>query len=353
MKSKVLGLIGKIAVLLVGIGIKFLLPENDYIFLNLVLLIFGFVLLIKGADWFVESASKIADKFGVSQLIIGLTIVAFGTSAPEAAVSITAAGSASGSVDIAIGNVMGSNIMNVLLILGITCLICPLAVQASTRKIEIPFVIFISALPIVMGYFDGTIGRLDGIILFALMIGFVIYLLMMARKGQGAVEEGETADESDKMFLLILLVLIGGASIVFGSDITVNAATVIAKKAGMSEKLVGLTIVAFGTSLPELMTSIIAASKKKADIAVGNIVGSNIFNLLFVMALTGIVSPVALPYHTETTNFLMDNIVAIYAAVLLLIGVLNKDSKLKRWTGGVMVASYAGYFTYLMMNAQK
>ncbi|MCQ2521173.1 MAG: calcium/sodium antiporter [Lachnospiraceae bacterium] len=322
------------------------------LWLNIILLAFGFFMLIKGADWFVESASKIADKLGVSQLIIGLTIVAFGTSAPEAAVSITAAaGSAGGgSVDIAIGNVLGSNIMNILVILGITCIICPLAVQKSTRKIEIPFVIFITALTLGLGLSDGKIGKLDGAILLTLMVGFIVYLLIMAKKGQGSVEEGEEASADDKVPLLILLALIGGACIVFGSDITVAAATVIAKKAGMSEKMVGLTIVAFGTSLPELMTSIIAASKKKADIAIGNIVGSNIFNLLFVMALTAIVSPVALPYKNATTNFLVDNCVAIFAAVLLFIGVLNNRKRLERWCGVLMILSYAGYFTYLMLS---
>lgn len=351
MKSKVGGLFIKLAILAVGVGIKFFLPDTDQIVINILLLVFGFFLLIKGADWFVESASKIADKLGVSQLIIGLTIVAFGTSAPEAAVSITAASAGTGgSVDIAIGNVMGSNIMNILLILGITCIICPLAVQKSTRKIEIPFVILITTLALVLGLMDGEIGKVDGIILFALMIGFIVYLLIMAKKGQGSVEEGEEADENDKVPLLILLAVIGGCAIVFGSDITVASATVIATKLGMSEKLVGLTIVAFGTSLPELMTSIIAASKKKADIAVGNIVGSNIFNLLFVMALTAIVSPTALPYQNETTNFFIDNCVAIGAAVLLLIGTLNKDCKLKRWCGVTMLLSYAAYFTFLMMS---
>ena len=353
MKSKIGGFIFKLAVLGIGLAIKFALPDTDNILLNVLLLVFGFFMLIKGADWFVESASKIADKLGVSQLIIGLTIVAFGTSAPEAAVSITAAAkstaAAPGSIDIAIGNVMGSNIMNILVILGITCIICPLAVQASTRRIEIPFVIVITSLALFLGYSDGAIGKVDGAILLVLMIAFIVYLLIMAKKGQGSVEEGEAADANDKVPLLLLLALIGGAAIVFGSDITVAAASTIAKKAGMSEKMVGLTIVAFGTSLPELMTSIIAASKKKADIAVGNIVGSNIFNLLFVMALTAIVSPIPLPYANATTNFLVDNCVAIFAAILLFIGVLNKKKRLERWCGVLMVLSYAGYFTYLMM----
>ena len=347
-KEGKMDIILKLLLVAAGVLCQIFVSGIDNVFVQIILLVAGFVLLIKGADWFVEGASKIADKMGIPQLVIGLTIVAFGTSAPEAAVSITAALSGD-SVDIAIGNVLGSNIMNILLILGISCLICPLAVQKSTQKYEIPFVILISVLTLGLGYFDGTLGRVDGAIMLALMVGFVIYLLNMAKKGQGSVEEGETAGASDTMWKLICFVIVGGAGIVIGSDVTVDAATKVALHFGMTEKLVGLTIVAFGTSLPELITSTIAAARKKADIAVGNIVGSNIFNLLFVLATTAVITP--LPYFTETTNFVVDNIVAIATAVLLLIGVLNKEQKLKRWCGIVMVASYGVYFAYLLMTA--
>lgn len=321
-------------------------PWADNILLQAVFLVFGFVLLIKGADWFVDGASKIADKLGIPQLVIGLTIVAFGTSAPEAAVSITAALSGD-SIDIAIGNVLGSNIMNILLILGISSIICPLAVQKSTRNLEIPFVIVITAFVLVMGYFDGALGRVDGIIMLGLMACFLIYLLNMAKKGQGGVDDVEGADENDKMWKLIVWVLLGGAAIVLGSDVTVSSASFVAKRFGMTEKLIGLTIVAFGTSLPELITSTMAAAKKKADIAIGNIVGSNIFNILFVLAAAAVITP--LPYRDGATNFLIDNIVALVTALLLWIGVLNKEQKLKRGFGILMLLAYIAYFVYLLI----
>ncbi len=342
------GMAAKVVLIAAGVLLKLFGDDAwaDNILLQAVFLVLGFVLLIKGADWFVDGASKIADKLGIPQLVIGLTIVAFGTSAPEAAVSIAAALSGD-SIDIAIGNVLGSNIMNILLILGISSIICPLAVQKSTKNIEIPFVIVITAFVLVMGYFDGWLGRIDGIIMLGLMACFLIYLLNMAKKGQGGVEEVEGADENDKMWKLILWVLLGGAAIVLGSDVTVSSASYVATRFGMTEKLIGLTIVAFGTSLPELITSTMAAAKKKDDIAVGNIVGSNIFNILFVLAAAAVITP--LPYRYEKTNFLIDNIVALVTALLLWIGVLNKDQKLKRGFGVLMLVAYAAYFVYLLM----
>lgn len=344
--GEVAGLLFKIILIAAGVWLKINSGGIENLPLQAIFLVVGFVLLIKGADWFVEGASKIADKLGIPQLIIGLTIVAFGTSAPEAAVSITAALSG-GSIDIAIGNVLGSNIMNILLILGIASIICPLAVQKSTKNYEIPFVILITALVLVMGYFDGTIGRIDGIILLALMGCFLFYLLGMAKKGHGTVDDVEGAGENDKMWKLILWVIIGGGAIVLGSDVTVSSASFLAAHFGMSEKLIGLTIVAFGTSLPELITSAMAAAKKKADIAVGNIVGSNIFNLLFVLAATATITP--LPYRQGGTDFLIDNVVALVTAVILWLGVMNQDHKLKRGFGILMVAAYMGYFAFLLL----
>ncbi|MGN0325296.1 MAG: calcium/sodium antiporter [Lachnospiraceae bacterium] len=337
----------KVALLAAGIALKIFGDSVGNVLLQTVFLVAGFVLLIKGADWFVEGASKIADKLGIPQLIIGLTIVAMGTSAPEAAVSITAALSGD-SIDIAIGNVLGSNIMNILLILGVSSVICPLAVQKSTKRYEIPFVILCTAFVWTIGYFDGTIGRIDGVILLALMVCFLIYLLNLAKKGQGGVDEVEAAGENDKMWKLILWVILGGIAIVVGSDVTVASASFVAKSFGMSEKLIGLTIVAFGTSLPELITSSMAAAKKKADIAIGNIVGSNIFNILFVLAATAVITP--LPYRNGATNFLIDNLVAIAAAVLLWFGIMNKEQKLKRGFGILMLVCYAGYFAFLLMT---
>jgi cation:H+ antiporter len=309
---------------------------------QLLFLVIGFVMLVKGADWFVEGASKVAEKFGIPQLVIGLTIVAIGTSLPEAAVSTSAA--LKGSAEITIGNVVGSNIMNILLILGITSIISPLAVQKSTIKYELPMVIGATVLLAALGLFDGTIGRIDGVILLAGMVLYLLYLLRMARKGQAVAEEQEKeqADKSDGMFKLILLILIGGVMIVWGSDITVDAATELARIFGMSERLIGLTIVAFGTSLPELVTSATAAIKGKADIAVGNIVGSNLFNILFVVGIAATITPVI--YQSA---FLVDTIVCVATAVLLWVCVLRKQ-KLERHGGAILLACYVGYFFYLM-----
>ena len=311
--------------------------------INLVLLVVGFVLLIKGADYFVEGASKIADKLGIPQLVIGLTIVAFGTSAPEAAISISSAIKG----NTGIGNIIGSNIMNILLILGITSCITVLKVAKSTVYYEIPFVIFITTVLVVIGGTQGKLGFISGIILWALFILFFVYLIKMAKSGKsdGIVEEGEAYDgKKDSMIKLIFITLAGMAAIVIGSDLTVDGATEIAKILGISDRIIGLTIVAFGTSLPELITSVTAGIKGKADIAIGNIVGSNIFNILFVLGTTSLIKSV--PY---STNFVIDGIVAIAAAVLLFLGVVRKK-QLGRMAGIIMLIAYAGYFAYLIVG---
>lgn len=313
------------------------------IFLQIILLVVGFILLIKGADWFVDGAAGIADRLGIPQLIIGLTIVAMGTSAPEAAISISAA--IKGSADISVGNVVGSNIMNVLLILGLTSLIMPLKVQKSTVKFEIPFVIVISVLFALIGLLDNKIGLIDGIILWLLFIAYLTYLFFTAKKDKASLqgqEEAKPEPQKQNFVKLIVLVVVGIVLVIFGSNITVDSATELAKIFGMSERLIGLTIVAFGTSLPELVTSITAALKKKADIAVGNIVGSNIFNILFVIGTSALITPVV--YQSQ---FLVDSIICIASSVLLLVCVLNRQNKLGRIGGGLMLCAYAGYFIYL------
>jgi len=304
------------------------------------LLVVGFLMLIKGADWFVEGASKIADRFGIPQIVIGLTIVAMGTSLPEAAVSISAA--TKGSADITIGNVVGSNIMNVLVILGLTSVIRAVAVKKNTIRYEIPFTILVTVLLAVEGLLDNQVGRIEGVILWVFMILYLLYLLWISKTDKDAIEEVEKAGEKDAIWKMLLMVVIGAALIVFGSDVTVDAATKIAVGFGMTERLVGLTIVAFGTSLPELVTSCTAAIKGKADIAVGNIVGSNIFNILFVVGTTALITPV--PY---SANFMIDSIVAVAAMVLLLLCVIPKK-QLGRVGGILMLLGYAGYFVYLI-----
>ena len=307
------------------------------ILLQVLLLVVGFVMLMKGADWFVEGASQIADRLGIPQLVIGLTIVAMGTSLPEAAVSISAA--TQGSAEITIGNVVGSNIMNVLVILGLTAVVCVLPVQKSTVRYEIPFMILITAVLAGLGLADNQVSRPEGLILWAFMILYLFYLLRMAKNGTGGEEAG---GKKRPIWLLILMVLVGAAMIVFGSDITVDAATAIAKIFGMSERFIGLTIVAFGTSLPELVTSVTAAVKGKTDIAVGNIVGSNIFNILFVVGTTALITPVA-----YSSAFLVDSIIAVAAALFLFLCVF-RNKKLGRLGGILMLAAYAGYFVYLI-----
>ncbi|MDE7266932.1 MAG: calcium/sodium antiporter [Lachnospiraceae bacterium] len=313
------------------------------IVLQFVLLVIGFVLLMKGADWFVDGASKIADKFGIPHIVIGLTIVAFGTSAPEAAVSISAA--LKGSVELAISNVLGSNIMNVLLILGLSSIIYPLAVKKSAIKFDIPFVFAVSVLMLVCGMMDGNIGRIDGLIFWVLLIGYVIYMIQLTKKSQESDEDFEPAGENDKIWKLLLLIIVGGVMIVAGSDVTVDAASNIATEFRMDPRLIGLTIVAFGTSLPELVTSCIAAKKKETDIAIGNIVGSNLFNILFVLGTSAVITPIE-----YKSDFIFDNVVAILVMVVLWLFVFRKQ-KLSRAGGIVMLVMYAAYFVNLLVQA--
>lgn len=303
--------------------------------LQIILLCVGFVMLVKGADWFVDGASGIATKFKIPQIVIGLTIVAMGTSAPEAAVSITAA--LKGNADITVGNIVGSNILNVLIILGLSAVITPLAVAKSTIKVDIPFMIAISLLFLVMGY-DGTIALLEGIILLVVFVSYLTYLFVLAIKDKDNSEENIKEMSVAKA---LAWTVVGLALIVYGSDVTVDAATKIAKFLGLSERFIGLTIVALGTSLPELFTSVSAARKGNADIAIGNIVGSNIFNILFVVGLSASIIPV--PF---AAGFRFDAFVAIFAEVLLLVCSL-KDKKLKKWAGALMLLSYAVYFAMI------
>lgn len=306
--------------------------------LQLALLVLGFVMLIKGADWFVDGASSIATKFGIPQLVIGLTIVAMGTSAPEAAVSITAA--LKGNADITIGNVVGSNILNVGVILGVASVITSLAVAKSTLKIEMPFMIAVTAVLLGLG-FDKEVSRIDGVIIIVLFIAYLSYLFVLAKKGM----DGEKEEKPKTVSLpkSIALTIIGFALIILGSDVTVDAATKIATMVGLSERIIGLTIVALGTSLPELCASVVAARKKNADIAIGNIVGSNLFNILFVVGISALITPV--PFIEA---FRIDTLVAIALAVVLLVCSV-KGKVLKRWGGIVLLLSYVSYFVFVLL----
>lgn len=301
------------------------------------LLILGFAMLVKGADWFVEGTSGIAEKFGIPQLVIGLTIVAMGTSAPEAAVSITAA--MEGNAGITIGNILGSNILNILIILGITAVITRVSIQLSTLKYEIPYMILVTLILMVMGKTNGGISALEGIVLWILFLLYLSYLFVMAKKGKKIIEEEVMVEPNWK---LIGFSIIGVVLIVFGSHVSVGSATKIAEIFGLSQRFIGLTIVALGTSLPELFTSVTAAMKGKADIAIGNIVGSNVFNILFVIGTTSLITPVVFE-----APFLIDAAIVVFSGILLWVAVA-KHKELRRGWGMVMLAGYAGYFVYLI-----
>ena len=306
--------------------------------LQIVLLVVGFTMLVKGADWFVDGAAGIAVKFGIPQLVVGLTIVAMGTSAPEAAVSIT--GAMNGAADIAVGNVLGSNILNILIILGLTGFITNVAIQKSTLMMEMPFMMVITVVFAVLGLNDGNVGFTEGVILWILFLVYLGYLFVLAKKGN---QDEEEKQENRPIWKLVLLGVIGGAIVVLGADITVDAATAIAKAVGLSERFIGLTIVALGTSLPELVTSVTAARKGNSDIAIGNIVGSNIFNILFVIGTSALIVPVI-----YGATFLVDAIVALAAGVVLWIATIRKKMLTRPWAI-TMLIGYAIYLVYLLV----
>lgn len=306
--------------------------------LQVFLLILGFSMLVKGADWFVDGAAGMAVKFGIPQLVVGLTIVAMGTSAPEAAVSIT--GAMNGAADIAVGNILGSNILNILIILGLTGFITNVAIQKSTLMLEMPFMMVITVVFAVLGLNDGTVGFVEGIILWVLFLIYLGYLFVLAKKGN---QDEEEKQEERPIWKLILLGVIGGAIVVWGADITVDAAIKIAQAVGLSERFIGLTIVALGTSLPELVTSVTAAKKGNSDIAIGNIVGSNIFNILFVIGTSALIVPVI-----YEATFLVDAIVALAAGVVLWIATIRRKMLTRPWAI-TMLIGYAVYLAYLLV----
>ena len=307
--------------------------------IQLALLALGFVLLVKGADWFVDGAASIAAKLGIPQLVIGLTIVAMGTSAPEAAVSLTAA--FHGNADITIGNVVGSNIMNVLVILGLAAMICPMKVAKLTVFVDIPVTLVMSLVLFGLGV-DGSISRLDAAILLVVFIGYLSYLFLMTKKGLISGESEEEVAKIQSVPKALLFTALGLALIIVGSSFAVDAASAIAKMLGLSERFIGLTIVALGTSLPELFTSVAAAMKKNPDMAIGNIVGSNIFNILFIVGLSGMVIPV--PFASA---FRFDTLVATATMLLLFLLSLPKR-RLGRVAGFILLAGYIAYFLQIL-----
>jgi cation:H+ antiporter len=322
---------------------------------SILFLVAGLFIVVKGADWLVEGASSLARRIGVSELAIGLTVVAFGTSMPELSVNLLSA--LNGSTDIAIGNIVGSNIANILLILGIAAIISPMTVQTSTVWKEIPFSLLAAVLVLIMAndhIIDGLsfaeLTRSDGLSLIAFFLIFLWYTFGMSR-----VDDG-TADESKKWSLPMATVMIlGGLGLlIVGGKFTVDGATGIATVLGVSQSLIGLTVVAVGTSIPELATSVVAAMKKKADIAVGNVVGSNIFNIFWILGISAVIRP--LPFRPEMS---IDLLVAIFATVLLFFSSHTGYRRILFWKqkeghiinrvdGWCMLASYVLYTGYLV-----
>lgn len=312
--------------------------------MSFLILIIGFFLLIKGADIFVEGAASIARRFNVPAMVIGLTIVAMGTSAPEAAVSITS--SLAGQNDMSVANVVGSNFFNILMVLGVSSIIATLPVQQSTIKKDAPFLLLVSGLLLLFGL-DLKIGRTEGLILLAVFAYFLIDTVRTAKKGSSE-ESATTMDveinENDSMIKTILLSILGIVGIVIGGDMVVNSATDIATSFGMSANLVGLTIVAVGTSLPEFVTSIVAIKKGETEIAIGNVIGSNIFNILLVLGLATAISPITISFLALT------DIIFMVAITVLLFLFMKKNSSLVKSQGIILVAIYIAYMTYTIMR---
>ncbi|WP_028517058.1 calcium/sodium antiporter [Ruminococcus flavefaciens] len=311
--------------------------------LKYILLIVGFILLIKGADFFVDGSSAVAKRLKVPALIIGMTIVAMGTSLPETSVSVSA--SVLGKNDLAISNAVGSNIFNLMVVCGVCAVLCPMAIGRETLKKDLPFSIIVAGVLLALGTITGTVMRWGGIILLAL---FAIFLYMMISSAKKARDAGELTEEDEYKIMPVwkcLVCIVGGAAaIAVGGKMVVDGASDIARAFGMSDNLIGMTIVALGTSLPELVTSIVAARKGEVDMALGNVVGSNIFNILFVLGIASTISPIAF-----TMQNTIDTAVLIAMSLLVLILCLPKK-KLLRWHGALMLAVYAGYTTYIFMR---
>ena len=316
------------------------------IWLQVLLLIGGLALIVFGADWLVDGASGIARRFGLSEFVIGLTIVGMGTSAPEMVVSFI--GAFQGNADIAIGNVVGSNIMNTLLILGVTALILPMAITPSNWKRDIPMNILITVLLIVLGLeytvlHIGTNGlsRLDGGILIALFIGYMI----LSFKGNKPDEE-ESPAKQRSVWMCLLLIVAGIAGLAFGGKLFVNNATELAHALGVSDKFIAITILAGGTSMPELATCVVAAAKKKGQLALGNIIGSNVFNILLILGGSALISPLSFDHITYVDL----GVLLVSSLVLLTAGFVGRKKEIDRLDGGLFLVIWVAYMAYLIYN---
>lgn len=325
---------------------------------NILFLIAGMVLLIQGADWFVSGASKIAKACKIPSLVIGLTLVSMGTSAPEASVSINSA--VNGMNDMSVGNVVGSNIFNTLLILGVSSLIVPLAIGKDMRKYDIPIMVAVYSLLILFAFVI-TPQKLDlreSLILLALFLAYTVFLILRTKQankngegessGEQAAERAEIAEKAEKkekpLWISIVLATVGLTGVIFGGDLVVDNAAIVARKLGMSEALVGLTIVSVGTSLPELVTSIVASVKKENDIAVGNVIGSNIFNIVFILGMSSTIRSLTIGMAS-----LADMLVMLCSGILIL-GIALFSKKTNKWQGIAMILFYIAYLAYIIIR---
>ena len=312
--------------------------------LNLLFLVIGMFLLIKGADFFVDGASKVAKALKIPSLIIGLTLVSIGTSLPELSVSVTAA--LSGNADISYGNVIGSNIFNVFVVIGASAIFTPMIIDKAMKKYDIPILLGIYGLFAIFSFVitPKVLDRVESIIFCLLFISYLVFLVLRTKKeGVQEVEE-EKEEKPRKMWVNIVFIIAGLAAIVAGGEFVVTTAETLALMAGMSKLLVGLTIVAVGTSLPELVTSMVAAKKGENDIAVGNAVGSSIFNILLILGVASTIKPIGFELSTYI------DVIAMAVSAIMLFIFAYKGSKVNRWQGALMIAVYAIYLTFIILR---
>jgi cation:H+ antiporter len=308
--------------------------------LNIVLLLLGLALIVFGADWLVDGASAIARKAGISEFVIGLTIVGFGTSCPELVVSLT--GALQGNADISVGNVVGSNIFNTLLILGLTAAIAPVAVTRSNSRRDIPIALLVTFLFAAFSLTGRQITRIEGI---AYLLVFVAYMIYCFKSDKGAEETG--AEEKVKsIWVAILLVLAGLAGLIFGGRFFVNSATTIARDVGVSDKFIAITLLAGGTSFPELATCIVAAAKKKDQLALGNVLGSNVFNILLILGTSAVVTPLS----TLALNWVDLGVMVLSAVLIWLWTYTGRRDRIDRWEAILMLLLFFGYYGWLFVK---
>lgn len=348
---------------------------TDSMAINIVLLVLGVIIVLKGADWLTDGAVNIATRFGVSQMVIGLTIVAMGTSMPEFCVSMVSA--LKGTPDLAVGNVVGSNTLNTLLIVGCSALVAPIMVKRSSVKRDIPFAV-VASLLMLLFCLDGAIGRVDAAVLFAGFCLFMFVTLKYAKTTEepaaavatsGAatttgISEASTSQPSSSeasssetsaqeasqasgtsMLKAVVMLVVGLLCLIAGSNMFVDNASFVASSLGVSDAVIGLTIVAGGTSMPELATSMVSAKKGNSDIAIGNVIGSNVFNILMIIGITGLVKPMHIAGITTL------DLIMMLASMLLMWFFCRTTYKVKRWEGAVLTIIYLAYLTWLIMNA--